>query len=369
MTNRNKAYKGKGFTYCTQPVVPVRTFGAGFNPDRASAIIAHDKKWVSGTVLHYYFFDKESDGERVLLTNGKKKWLTWQGDEDQKNVVRKAFDTWKEVGVGLSFKEVDSRNNAEIRIGFMQGDGSWSYVGRDILGQARNRRTMNFGWDLTREGEIDTAIHEIGHTLGLVHEHQNGKAGIVWDEPAVLAELAGPPNFWPPEQTRHNILQKMDPDEVQGSSWDPDSIMHYPFGPGIIISPEEYKDGIFPKPGLSEKDKAWALQFYPPMEDEHKELKPFETARLDIPEGEQVNLAIRPETTRNYDFSTFGQSDTVMVLFEEENGELQYRKGDDDSGEDRNASFRVKLIEGHKYVLRVRLYYSFLAGETAVMMW
>ncbi|WP_265939207.1 M12 family metallopeptidase [Bacillus thuringiensis] len=46
---------------------------------------------------------------------------------------------------------------------------------------------MNFGWYITRNpSEIDTAIHEIGHTLGFPHEHQNTKSGIEWDEEAVL---------------------------------------------------------------------------------------------------------------------------------------------------------------------------------------
>ena len=59
---------------------------------------------------------------------------------------------------------------------------------------------MNFGWDLTQPGEIDTAIHEIGHTLGFPHEHQNPHAGIVWDEEAVYAALAQPPNQLGPRQ-------------------------------------------------------------------------------------------------------------------------------------------------------------------------
>ena len=50
-----------------------------------------------------------------------------------------------------------------------------------------NERTMNFGWDLTTSYGHDTALHEIGHTLGFPHEHQNPTAGIVWNEPAVLA--------------------------------------------------------------------------------------------------------------------------------------------------------------------------------------
>ena len=35
--------------------------------------------------------------------------------------------------------------NAEIRISFRQR-GSWSYLGTDVLGIARNQATMNYGW-------------------------------------------------------------------------------------------------------------------------------------------------------------------------------------------------------------------------------
>ena len=58
-----------------------------------------------------------------------------------------------------------------------------------------------------------------------------------------------------------------------------------------------------------------------------------------------------------------------MVLFEDENGEPKYRTADDDSGEDYNANIRVKLVKGRRYILRIRLYYSWRSGETAVMMW
>jgi hypothetical protein len=57
------------------------------------------------------------------------------------------------------------------------------------------------------------------------------------------------------------------------------------------------------------------------------------------------------------------------VLFEDDAGTLRYRAGDDDSGEDRNAKLRVKLFQGRRYILRVRLYYADRSGETAVMMW
>ena len=360
--------KNKKFSYCSLPQVPERVFGTHVGPARAAAIHVVEKKWVNGTILHYYFFDKDSDGEDVYFSDGTKEWRTWKGAEEQKAVAREAFDLWKSLGIGLEFKEVNSRNDAEIRIGFMQGDGAWSYIGRDILSEESNYRTTNFGWDL--RGDLDTAVHEIGHALGLPHEHQNPNAGIVWDEEAVYASLAEPPNEWPREKTFYNIIRKINADTVQGSNWDPNSIMHYPFESGLIKQPEEYTVGLYPKPGLSKRDKTWVKSFYPPLEeDEQSQLTLGKSEQLAILEGQQRDFEIVPQTTRYYNIGTFGISDTIMVLFEEENGELQYRTADDDSGEEYNARLRVKLIKDHKYVLRVRLYFSDRSGETAVMMW
>ncbi len=101
-------------------------------------------------------------------------------------------------------------------------------------------RTMNFGWDLTTPYGRDTALHEIGHALGFPHEHQNPLAGIVWDEEKVYRYFAGPPNNWPRQTTHHNIIRKISADLVEGSAWDKDSIMHYQFPAGLIISPSYY---------------------------------------------------------------------------------------------------------------------------------
>ena len=285
--------------------------------------------------------------------------------------MRQAFGIWKQVGIGLEFKEVNSPDEAEIRIGFVRGDGAWSYVGTGILTVGRDDRTMNFGWDLTQSPNgIDTAVHEIGHTLGFPHEHQNPNAGIVWDDEAVYAELAGPPNNWDRQRTYNNIIRKINPDTVQGSNWDPDSVMHYPFPAGLIVEPSQYRNGLNPAPGLSERDKTWVKTFYPALsDDDYTELKPFESLRLRIAPGEQMNFRLKPNVTRYYNIRTFGISDTVMVLFEEVNGELRYLSADDDSGQNYNASIRVRLFPGRRYILRIRLYYSDRAGETSVMMW
>ncbi len=364
--------EGDGFFYCAVPEAPEPQLDPNMAPPRFELITLLRKKWVNGTVLRYYFFDQESDGESVQGSGGATEFRTWVGAEPQREVVRRAFQIWKDVGIGLDFREVSSRDDAEIRIGFMRGDGSWSYVGRDLidLNLSVNERTMNFGWDLTRSaGELDTAIHEIGHTLGFPHEHQNPGAGIVWDEEAVYAALAKPPNRWDRQKTFYNIIRKIPADTVQGSNWDPDSVMHYPFPGGFIKEPEAYRSGVQPAGGLSARDREWVRSFYPPLEPEHPLLEPFSPAFLSIQPGEQKNFVIRPDATRRYNVQTFGTADTVMVLFENVGGELRYQTGDDDSGTGRNASIQLKLFQGREYVLRVRLYYSGGAGKTAVMLW
>jgi hypothetical protein len=354
-------------------MVTPRPLPPGLSADRVRAILQNRTKWVNGTTLRYYFFNQQTDGENVTLANGSTRWVPWTTTDAERKVVRDAFRMWKDVGIGLEFKEVDSRDEAEVRIGFMRGDGAWSYVGRDVidLGIGRDQRTMNFGWDLTRSGEIDTALHEIGHTIGLPHEHQNPFAGIVWDEEAVYAALAAPPNEWDRDTTFWNILRKIPASEVTGSNWDPNSIMHYPFEPGLIKEPAQYRTaGISPAGGLSDLDKTYVKRFYPPLSgSDLNELRPFQSVSLSLDPGEQRNFTIAPTATRYYEIRTFGMSDTVIVLFEDVNGELRYRAGDDDSGEDRNAYLRVRLYKGRKYVLRVRLYYADRGGETAVMLW
>ena len=341
--------------YCSIQPVPPRQFPANVDPARADAILVVDKKWVNGTVLHYHFMETP---EEIV------------GTEALKNVVRRAFDIWTAVGIGIKFQEIDSMAQAEVRIGFKQGDGSWSSVGRDVLNVPSNERTMNFGWDLTRAlREIDTAVHEIGHTLGLPHEHQNPKSGIVWNEQAVFDSLGGDPNFWAHDKTQFNIIRKIAPDTVQGSNWDHDSIMHYPFEGGLIQEPAEFRNGLTPAGGLSERDKTWIRTFYPPLTGVHpRELKVVESQKLSVDPGEQADFLFKPTVSRVYKIGTFGSSDTVMVLFERPNtGDPIFLAGDDDSGEDRNALIETRLIAGRTYIVRIRLFAADIAGETAVM--
>lgn len=334
--------------HCSVKPRTVRLLPSELPANRLELIRVLASKWVNGTVLHYF--------------------LT-EGPEPQHQAVRDAFSEWKNLPIGLEFVEVTDRSESEVRVGFDQADGSWSYVGRDILGIGTTETTMNFGWDLTDDYGHTTALHEIGHTLGLPHEHQNPFAGIVWDEEKVYGYFGGAPNNWSRDQTFQNVLRKIDAGEVEGSNWDPNSVMEYWFPAGLIVQPAQYHEGLIPAGGLSATDKDWVKRFYPPLPDVLQKLEPFQTRTLSLKPGEQADFRLEPSASRTYQIGTFGTADSVLVLFEDVNGELRYVAGDDDSGQQRNTSISAKLFQGRNYVVRVRIYWTGGSGQAAIMYW
>jgi len=188
----------------------------------------------------------------------------------------------------------------------------------------------------------------------------------------VYAALAAPPNQWNRDKTFWNIIRKIPTSEVRGSNWDPNSVMHYPFQPGLIKQPAQYAaSGITPAGGLSALDKEYIRQFYPPLvKSDYKTLTPFQSEPLALTPGQQANFYLTPTRTRSYTIQTFGESDTVMVLYEDAPGaDPIYITGDDDGGQDYNAKLTLRLVRDRRYILRVRLYSAETPGDTAVMVW
>jgi hypothetical protein len=355
--------------YCAMPGRPPRVVPPDLSPGRYHAMLVGGTKWANETVLHYFFFDRASDVCTEHLSAGTSNTYSYVGDAAQKGAVRDAFTEWKNIGIGLEFVEVGDRSEAELRIGFAQdGQSVTCGIGRDILKERNpDNPTTNFGWDLTDGIGYQTALHEIGHMLGLGHEHQSPFAGLEWDEEAVYAHFLDKQG-WDRATTLVNVLEKVDPGEVDGSQWDPDSIMEYAFPARLITHPQDCFDtGVTPPGTLSPADKAWVQRWYPPSDGAPPVLAPLTTATLPLKVGEQADFTLEPPGTRRYTAQTVGDADCVLTLFEDDGGQLRYLAGDDDSGTDRNAQITEKLLQGREYVLRARVNWIGISGMAAVM--
>lgn len=124
-----------------------------------------------------------------------------------------------------------------VRVDFAPDQGSWSALGTDAKLVDASKPTMNFGWldNPPAEGGCCYGVikHEFGHCLGaFLHEHQNPNNNpIEWDKRNVIRALSRPPNSWDSETVHTNMFERYAHDEIRGTMYDPDSIMHYSFPP------------------------------------------------------------------------------------------------------------------------------------------
>jgi hypothetical protein len=213
--------------------------GLQLAPERLRMGIFVSKMWKPGRTL------------RVLLRGGTPKVRA--------KVMENAV-VWSKYA-NIKFEFVSSLP-AEIRVGFKQGNGSWSWLGTDALTKPDYEDTMNFGWfdDNTNDTEFSrTTLHEFGHALGCVHEHSQPYAKIEWNKEAVYAyHLQN--DGWGKEQVDFQIFSHYSSDDVSATAYDTLSIMHYPIDKswtlnGISVGWNTY---------LSDQDKAYIREMYPP---------------------------------------------------------------------------------------------------------
>ena len=188
------------------------TLNAASMAHLARMAVVISKKWPAGSILKCLFLD---------------------GTAKMQKKVQAISHEW-EKHESIKFKYVKS-GTADIRISFYADAGSWSAVGRDALNQSyfpAHQPTMNYGWlrdDTPDEEYKRVVLHEFGHALGCVHEHQQPKFTRLWDEVAVYKYFAGPPNYWSKDDIRSNVLKKYSPTGVAATEFDPKSIMLYAF--------------------------------------------------------------------------------------------------------------------------------------------
>jgi hypothetical protein len=211
-------------------------------PEDARAAAPIDSLWIPGQTITVGFL---REGPAAV-------------DASIEDRVRTVAEQWM-LEANLTFLWVDGP--AAIRISF-ENSGSWSFIGTECLARPPEEATMNFGWlspDLDEPAFRAVVLHEFGHALGMIHEHQNPSAQIRWNRAAVYASYARPPNQWSRAEVDHNLFETYDPRVTQFTACDPTSIMMYPIPPEHL----EAGDPVGWNTELSDADKAFIASLYP----------------------------------------------------------------------------------------------------------
>ena len=235
-----------------------------FNKLRAAFYTS--KLWPQGSTIRIKFLQAPSGVERTSLSRIKNSRATdgslLQMDPLQETVegmeiipaIMKIVKEHVNPFIGLNLKFVNQNDKADIKISFNPSDGAWSLLGTDCLTTGPNEATMNLGWF-----DVSTTIHEFCHALGMIHEHQNPRGKTIdWDDEKVY-KWAADTQGWDKQTTHSNIIEKYDKTIINGSDYDPKSIMLY-FFPAVLTRNNVGTDQNL---RLSSEDVIYLNQQYP----------------------------------------------------------------------------------------------------------
>jgi hypothetical protein len=250
------------------------------------------KAWKPGRVLRVYFLDSDPKLQTDVMSIA----CEW---------TRHAFIRLEQV----------QDEDAEVRVS-LKGAGFWSTVGVDCGAVPRNEPTMQLGGlsAHTRENEFRRVVlHEFGHVLGCIHEHQHPNAGIPWDRKAVYAFYGGAPNWWSKQETKNNVLDVYSETRAQHGDFDKDSIMLYPIS-------KELTGGKYEIPwneDLSDEDRHFIGTRYPKLDSD--------VIAVEVGSGATAANITAPGETHKYAFTVFspgvftvetsGNTQVAMTLF------------------------------------------------------
>lgn len=178
------------------------------------------------------------------------------GDSLLKKKVEGYAKEWEShCGLRFAFSE---DQKADITITFLTS-GCWSLIGTQSL---KRTPSMGLGWVTASspEHEIRRAVlHEFGHALGLIHEHQNPNNNpIHWNKKIVYQYYAE--NFqWSEQKVDKNVFECYAENQLLAGEFDSNSIMLYAFPAEFTV------DGYSPRwnTELSEADKSFIISIYP----------------------------------------------------------------------------------------------------------
>ncbi|WP_338489889.1 M12 family metallopeptidase [Pseudomonas trivialis] len=147
-------------------------------------------------------------------------------DNRSKALVIDALREWAHHTPALQFKVVDGKEG-DIRISDDEGfQGSWSELGTGAKNTPLDEPTMHLDRNDNSAVFRTTALHEIGHALGIEHEHQHPANTINWDKDYIYKSM-NDSQGWDTDTVDINMFDVHTGPDVLLSPYDTRSIMHY----------------------------------------------------------------------------------------------------------------------------------------------
>lgn len=204
---------------------------------RKRAVLNYSKLWANGRTLKIAFLDAPDAEHKTRIIDAASQWLPY---------------------INLKFEFVDDLSG-DIRIATKNNDNS-SMLGTDALLIHPDYPTMNLGVKPDHQDFEVIVIHEFGHALGAMHEHQHPQARIPWDKPKVYEFYKNREmNPLTEAQVDRNLFASFDTLDAIHTTYDRKSIMHHPVDNSLTVG--NWEVPINRK--ISKKDKRLMRLLYP----------------------------------------------------------------------------------------------------------